>query len=159
MLKNVFFALIFLAFRPNLTTERQKLRPFVSKYPPRFSTLKTVFRSIRKPHISTCNPYETLLLRSRNPISTNSLALLAVVKMSVAMRQKLIFEPAKINIISHTTKQLRNFQQSAVSFWFWGLRKLSRRNNDRGNRGNRGNRVREKLSRLNRKLTANRQKS
>ena len=147
----------FFSQHPSFTTERQKLRPFVSKYPPRFPTLKTVFRSIRKPHISTCNPYETLLLRSRNPISTNNLAPAAVVIMSVVLRQKLIFEPAKINIISHTTKQLRNFQQSAVSFWFWGLRKLSRRNNDRGNRDNRGNRVREKLSRLNRKLTANHQ--
>ena len=29
--------------------------------------------------------------------------------MSVVLRQKLIFEPAKINIISHTTKQLRFF--------------------------------------------------
>jgi hypothetical protein len=146
----------FFSQHPSSTTERQKLRPFVSKYPPRFPTLKTVFRSIRRRHIHTHNPCETLLLQSRNPISTNNLAPAAVVTMSVVLRQKLIFEPAKINIISHTTKQLRNFQQSAVSFWFWGLRKLSRRNNDRGNRGNR---VREKLSRLNRKLTANRQKS
>ena len=107
MLKNVFFALIFLAFRPNLTTERQKLRPFVSKYPPRFPTLKTVFCSFYKPENRAYHPYKTLFLQSRNPISTNSLALLAVVKMSVAMRQKLIFEPAKINIISHTTKQLQ----------------------------------------------------
>ncbi|MBR0340245.1 MAG: hypothetical protein IIX40_08615, partial [Alistipes sp.] len=53
--------------------------------------------------------HETLFLQSRNPVSTNNLAHLAVVKMSIVFRQKLIIEPAKINIISHTTKQLRNF--------------------------------------------------
>ena len=105
---------IFASVPPSFTTERQKLRPFVSKYPPRFPTLKTVFRSIRRRHIHTHNPCETLLLQSRNPISTNYLAHLAVSKMSIVLRQKLFFEPAKIHIISHTTKQLRIF---SVESW------------------------------------------
>ena len=58
---------------------------------------------------SHLQPFETLFLQSRNPVSTNNLAPLAVVIMSVVLRQKLIFEPAKINIISHSTKHLRNF--------------------------------------------------
>ena len=106
MLKNLFLLRIFLAIQPSFTTERQKLRPFVSKYPPRFPTLKTVFCSFYKPESRAYHPYKTLLLQSRNPISTNLLALLAVVTMSFALRQKLYLERAKIHIISHTTKQL-----------------------------------------------------
>ena len=36
--------------------------------------------------------------------------------MCVAVRQKLTFEPAKINIISHTTKQLQNFSVESGEF-------------------------------------------
>ena len=107
---------IFAPIQPSFTTERQKLRPFVSKYLPRFPTLKAVFRSICKWHIHTRYPHETLLLQSRNTVSTNKLAQSAVVKMSIALRQKLFFEPAKISIISHTTKQLRNFSVESGEF-------------------------------------------
>ena len=107
MLKKFVFCPIFSLFRLNFTTERQKLRPFVSKYPPRFPTLKTVFCSFYKPENRAYHPYKTLFLQSRNPISTNLLALLAVVTMSFALRQKLYLERAKIHIISHTTKQLQ----------------------------------------------------
>ena len=74
LVKKFVFALIFASQRPNLTTERQKLRPFVSKYPPRFPTLKAVFRSFYRPGVSVYHLHETLLLQSRNPLSTNTLA-------------------------------------------------------------------------------------
>ena len=76
---------------------------------PSLSDPKSGFSLYPQVAYSHPQPFETLFLQSRNPVSTNNLAPLAVVKMSIVFRQKLIIEPAKINIISHTTKQLRIF--------------------------------------------------
>ena len=45
--------------------------------------------------ISTCNPCETLLLRSRNPVSTNTLAHSVVVKMLKCLATKTHFRACK----------------------------------------------------------------
>lgn len=99
-------------FRPNSTTfhnRKAETSTFRIQVSPSLSDPESGFSLYPQVAHSHLQPFETLFLQSRNPISTNYLALLAVVKMSVVLRQKLIFEPAKINIISHTTKQLRIF--------------------------------------------------
>ena len=112
------FLLNFCPKSPIIHNRKAETSTFRIQVSPSLSDPESGFSLYPQVAYSHLQPFETLFLQSRNPVSTNNLAPLAVVIMSVVLRQKLIFEPAKINIISHSTKHLRNFSSvwSLASF-------------------------------------------
>ena len=75
----------------------------------RFHNLKADIRTFRIPTPPLFLSASASQLHTRNPNSTNNLALSAAVYTMSVLRRLHSFEPAKIRIISHSTKQLQSF--------------------------------------------------
>ena len=77
--------------------------------PSRFHNLKADIRTFRIPTPPLFLSASASQLHTRNSNSTNNLALSAAVYIMSVLRRLHSFEPAKIRIISHSTKQLQSF--------------------------------------------------